>query len=629
MRKKFYLYLALFCIVSIVLIWFLGAGSLLFIDDFSLYSKDFTRYFWPFFIETLIPGLVSLTLALFFGSKLMKLIRSNDLLINRKFKVLLPEVGILLTMIGALLLIIYGFVSSKIDPTNSEISIATSFALIFLSVGGLIFSIILGIIGFCFDRAIYSKNNEFPIMYLLKIVMVLIILTVSGYFIANKIYFLYVSNRSTPSHSLLIKAISENDPNLCGKNKLCYYAYYYEAQDVTACSFIEEDSNDFTNGLTKNDRIDNCYSYFANKQSNPRLCDFVQGDINKISCLKDIKVNNIEKQPLQNGTVVNDENFVNNIKKQSSDIKILEGDGKLQAEECRTSFTMAFVLLETQASPHNESDLNKLELIKSKTSERFLWATRGLAQMDTSYKVAVMVFDESEIDIERSAIDTEATKKFIENYGDKFDFITFYTTYETNPKKLSSGNMYSMYHKTAQNRIDGIGKMPHDGSSLYDSDGRLLGINWMGMLYSDPRLDDDIELAVNGVLHETSHQWGVYIDFIDARGKRSDLLRNGPHWNKTFNTWNSVLGGFTWKDNKDGTFTSLKMNQKEGYADIDLYLMGLLPKEKVMPMELIYPEDRDAYVEYGSSIIGYKEIITIDQIVDAMGEIKCVAPEHM
>lgn len=43
--------------------------------------------------------------------------------------------------------------------------------------------------------------------------------------------------------------------------------------------------------------------------------------------------------------------------------------------------------------------------------------------------------------------------------------------------------------------------------------------------------------------------------------------------------------GNGWKDNANGTFTSTAA--MSGYSPLDLYLMGIIPKERVPPMLLI------------------------------------------
>jgi len=84
--KKIYFIVCLlvFCVSSIAVIWYLGGGVLVFIDDFSLYMKDFPKYFGHFFLKRLLPLIVSLLFAYFFGRNILRRIRENDALRKKK-----------------------------------------------------------------------------------------------------------------------------------------------------------------------------------------------------------------------------------------------------------------------------------------------------------------------------------------------------------------------------------------------------------------------------------------------------------------------------------------------------------------------------------------------------------------
>lgn len=587
----------------------------MFIDDFSLYMKDFPKYFGHFFLKRLLPLIVSLLFAYFFGRNILRRIRENDALRKKKYKFLLPMVGVFITLLGALLLIAYGFIALKNDPTNTEIGIGIVLSLTsVLPLGGLIFTVALAIIGFFFDRAIRTNDFSFPTKGVIKMLLVLILLITAGSFIFNKIYYLHLSQSPTQDTSILRKAMKDNNPDLCSRNRWCYAMYYQEIQDASVCASMPNNMDFYDDIKAGNNIRDHCYIHYAKKDSNPNLCDFVQDKIDKMGCLNIFSTNNNN----ENQSSSKEKGVANDADQKQNVHEI----GDLQEIECPAVFTMAFVLIEKPNALHTSQDLEYLELLQKKVAERFLWATREMASMDTSYPVTLLQFKET-------PKDTEATKDFINKHGDLFDFVTFYTTYEADPRKLSSGGKYSMYHKKAQNYIEGIGILVHDASSLYGSKGNLLGINWMGNLRSDEQYDNKLELAVNGILHETSHQWGAKVDFIDENGQRSEALRSGPHWKKTLNSGYSFLGGFSWKENTDGSFTALQnADAKKNYSDIDLYIMGLLPKEQIEPLELIIPTEKDIYISPGITISGKRKIITVDQIISALGKRKCVIPEH-
>jgi len=284
--KKIYFIISLlvFCASSIALIWYLGAGVLIFIDDLSLFTKDFTKYFGHFSLKILLPGSVSLLFSYFSGRNVIKHIRENAKLRTKKFKIILPVAGIAITVLGLLALIIYGFFLYKINPTNTEIGVGVSLGLILMSLGGLIFSIILGIIGFFLDRAIFTNNYAFPTIGVLKVFLVLLVLITAGSFIVNKIYFSHLSNSPTQDTSILKKAMSKNNPDLCSKNRWCYAMYYHETQDSDVCASMPK-SVDFYDGQGNSNLRDQCYIYYAKEDGNPKLCDFVQEKIDKKGCL--------------------------------------------------------------------------------------------------------------------------------------------------------------------------------------------------------------------------------------------------------------------------------------------------------------------------------------------------------
>ena len=139
-RFLFVLNIILFFISLVAAMWFLGANILVSIDDFSLFFKNFPRYFEFFAFNVLIPGFISLLFTSFFGLNILKFKRDNDYSRKRKFKIFLPIMGAIITIIGALILFIF-------------LTLSRAEGLAFLSIyvfllGGFLLTIILGILGF-------------------------------------------------------------------------------------------------------------------------------------------------------------------------------------------------------------------------------------------------------------------------------------------------------------------------------------------------------------------------------------------------------------------------------------------------------------------------------------------------
>ena len=302
-----------------------------------------------------------------------------------------------------------------------------------------------------------------------------------------------------------------------------------------------------------------------------------------------------------------------------------EGDMTcLEIVDCHEPhYTMAFVLLETEEEKGTEREIEYLNEIKDRFPERFNWATRGLATMDTSYPIQKLIIKEDDYD-------HLIVKKFYEDNPDQFDFITFYWAFDFNGV---------MSHSPALNDILGIGSY---SVCRNNHRSKLKGSNYIkNIAHSLPEYnrreteEQTMVLEQNYLLHETLHRWGVDINYLDENGvEQYDLhpRKGDPHWTYYLNLKvpHPHKAGY-WIDNKDGTFTSKDPYNntigevKQTITDIDLYLMGLISKEQVQPLELIVlDQEITQTVRYGESVKAHAKYITIDQIIAAEGERRCV-----
>lgn len=281
------------------------------------------------------------------------------------------------------------------------------------------------------------------------------------------------------------------------------------------------------------------------------------------------------------------------------------------------NYSMAFILLEIDSDKAKSVEIERINRIKSDFAERFYGESDKLASMDTSYPVQV-------IEMKKNPSYSEVAQEFYKSNPDNFDFLTIYTTYDS-----SSG----MGHAISQSNILGIHGPIEDGTKS-DGSGRLLGISWMRNIDIDMLEWTDWEYigSVNGVLHETLHQWGAGLDFIDSSGKRSKELRGGKgyiHWSNKLNIGYSAIGGREWIDNKDGTFTVAQSTHPTGHtvgiiSKLDKYTMGLIPADELGQIEIFVPDNGQETAYPGDIIAGHMETITIDQIIAAEGRRACV-----
>lgn len=214
----------------------------------------------------------------------------------------------------------------------------------------------------------------------------------------------------------------------------------------------------------------------------------------------------------------------------------------------------------------------------------------------------------------------EIAKEFIRTHTDDYDFLVIFSTFDYAMPETGARAFYL----EVKNDTQGIGKTIFDDSFAYGSSGKLQGMIDMGNIanrfagLTDPKFEETLLLLA----HEQMHRWGAGVRFKDAGGSISTALlgKDSSHWSFLLDSDASLLYGGEWRDNKDGTFTSL---EKEKYSSpLDLYLMGFYDKAQVPPMLLI---DNPAIAstrlpEVGTTISGTARYVTIDDIIAAEGE---------
>ena len=201
-------------------------------------------------------------------------------------------------------------------------------------------------------------------------------------------------------------------------------------------------------------------------------------------------------------------------------------------------------------------------------------------------------------------------KRFYNNFNDDYDFLSFYTAFPTNQQPSTRS------HGIISNNIKGINLTIRDFSNDYGSKGRLKGINFM---QSIDEYDIQDPLLFSSLLHETGHQWSVYIGY-HADGNKLNVTKDGMHWSEETSTDWDPMGGVRYKDNGDGTFTKLSHSSGEPwqyYCPQSLYLMGLLPPNEVPDLMVVTPQDPVCFnnkeICPGTArYVSVKDIITVE-----------------
>lgn len=218
-------------------------------------------------------------------------------------------------------------------------------------------------------------------------------------------------------------------------------------------------------------------------------------------------------------------------------------------------------------------------------------------------------------------------KEFFKTHSDDYDFLVVFADFNfMMPKFEIAGRTTTAagFYSHVKNDVVGIGLSQYNHSSLFGSSGKLQGMIDMGPLASvvtEP-FDPAFKKTMGTLSHEILHRWSAYVHFKDGSGQTSDALLGsaGSHWSYLLDTSGSLQYGNNWQVNGDGTFTAL--SGRKYYSDLDLYLMGVIGKEKVKPMMLIdNPEiNKEKITEPGAVIEGLPLEVTIDDIIAVEGE---------
>jgi hypothetical protein len=218
------------------------------------------------------------------------------------------------------------------------------------------------------------------------------------------------------------------------------------------------------------------------------------------------------------------------------------------------------------------------------------------ADFDTRGDVAVMTLHGAS-----PASLTDVARQFYCTHDDDFQFLTVFTPSSFEP----SGR----YYQPIQNHVSGLGPVGRptaedfdptdsarryeefDHSKSYESRGTLEGMIVMGSLPERP-LDapNSWGLLLWTLGQEFGHRWCCFVRYQgDDMATRSDALLDNSrvHWDLSVDSNRSVMGGDDWKPVGEhrgmrGRFRSTA-GPRDGYSDLDLYLMGLYRPQEVRP----------------------------------------------
>jgi hypothetical protein len=222
----------------------------------------------------------------------------------------------------------------------------------------------------------------------------------------------------------------------------------------------------------------------------------------------------------------------------------------------------------------------------------------------------------------RAQLDTVAMiLKFYQSHGDLYDQLVVWTDLPY----LRDG---FAYEQTVANEVRGIGIPVFDLSREFGSGGRLRSMammDFIGKYPDDPRtrvtgLGENTTLSVLG--QEVGHRWLAFVNFLDHRRERSDMLlgRGAAHWSFFMDSDASVMEGNDIEELGGGSFRTVAAVQR--YSLLDQYLMGLIPPSAVPPFFYVEgPENtapivqRESAPRVGVTFVGTKREVRVDDII--------------
>ncbi len=292
----------------------------------------------------------------------------------------------------------------------------------------------------------------------------------------------------------------------------------------------------------------------------------------------------------------------------------------------KKEYGMAFVIVSTEDTRVSQKQIDLLNKIKSRFSTAFEDATNGERSMNTSYTIFLMQVDENMTDGYNMSILSEWSIKFYRDNPDIFDFISFYSIFDSPVPYI--------HHATVNNYIDGIGygTIDVDDISNYFGSRKLLGVNYMGKIEEllPPLLTEEQVLIANAnaLLHETGHQWCCYVgsDFGTKNVSELEIIQGVHFYIGLYCPYEEgcAMGSAHWIENENGTFdisTGL-INKTKKYHPFQLYFMGVLPKTEYSTQFPVY----DAGIvgqNYSLKNARFYKTTRINDIISVEGERKC------
>ncbi|MBK6684700.1 MAG: hypothetical protein IPG45_09520 [Deltaproteobacteria bacterium] len=177
-----------------------------------------------------------------------------------------------------------------------------------------------------------------------------------------------------------------------------------------------------------------------------------------------------------------------------------------------------------------------------------------------------------------------ALRELYQVHPDEFVFVYLFTSFDP--------RVGAFFYAPEANETRGIGSPRYDQNGPSPREGFVFMNYWQSMQQMYGQFGAAVVRAQGRSIfnQEAGHRWASFIELgTGNNGSGTDLLlgRDEGHWSYFMNSGGSPMEGNAWFDNGNGTFTTTTNLQNWRFSQLDLYLMGLLPKEMVEPFFVI------------------------------------------
>ncbi len=219
-------------------------------------------------------------------------------------------------------------------------------------------------------------------------------------------------------------------------------------------------------------------------------------------------------------------------------------------------------------------------------------------------------------------------QRVLAEYPDVFDTIQIYTSF------IDEANAGSAYYQAIKNSVSGLGIDTFNGRPGWGlpDQGRLSGFSNMNSMLMWGGGSFDGLNQITGTYHavigqELSHRWLFFMMFdkADGNGAKDDLIgRMGAHWSRLAHSEGSVQDGQFWEKIGPRMFHNRGTNL--GFAPLDLYGMGFIPKTEVPDFFYLTdatlggnPLDKVTPVPLNATVVADDHPVSITDVIRALG----------